>query len=103
MKNYTITEYGDNFYINGILVPNQIFEQEKIDFKIIDREYFIDDLIDWISECKNTDKELMKSDLKELIKIDDQFILSSINTNHYLYGNTEEFNNKCEEILNLIK
>lgn len=100
---YNITEQGDNFFINGVEIPNEIFEQEKVDFKIVDRESFIDDLINWISECKNSDKELMKSDLKDLIKIDDEFILSSIDTNYYLHGNSEEFNNKCEEILNLVK
>ena len=102
---YTITENSTNntnFLINGIEVPNEIFEEEKVDFKIINREEFLDDLIDWISECKNSDKELMKNDLFELAKIDDEFILSSIETNHYLYGDTEEFNNKCEEILELI-
>lgn len=102
MENYTITEGSENFFINGILIPNEIFDEEKIDFRIVDRESFIDDLINWISECKNNDKELMKSDLKDLIKIDDEFILSSIETNHYLYGNTQDFNNKCEEILNLL-
>ena len=99
---YNITEQGDNFFINGVEIPNEIFEQEKVDFKIVDRESFIDDLINWISECKNSDKELMKSDLKDLIKIDDEFILSSIDTNYYLHSNSEEFNNKCKEILNLV-
>jgi hypothetical protein len=102
MENYTITEGSENFFINGILIPNEIFNEEKIDFKIVDREDFIDYLINWISEAKSSDKQLMKSDLKDLIKIDDEFILSSIETNHYLYGNTQEFNNKCEEILNLL-
>ncbi len=102
MENYNITEQGDNFFINGIEIPDEIFEQEKIDFKIVNRENFIDDLINWISEAKNSDKQLMKSDLKMLMKIDDEFILSSIDTNYYLYGNSEEFNNKCQEILNLI-
>lgn len=100
---YNITEQGDNFFINGIEIPNEIFEKEKTDFIIIDRENFIDDLINWISECKNKDRELMKSDLKDLIKIDDKFILSSITTNHYLHSNSEDFNNKCEDILNLSK
>lgn len=100
--NYNITEQGDNFFINGIEIPNEIFEQEKTDFKIVDRENFIDDLINWISECKNSDRDLMKSDLKDLIKIDDEFILSSIDTNYYLHSNSEEFNNKCKEILNLV-
>lgn len=100
---YNIEEQGDNFFINGVEIPNEIFEQEKTDFEIVDRESFINDLINWISECKNSDKELMKSDLKDLIKIDDEFILSSINTNYYLHSNSEEFNNKCEEILELVK
>ena len=102
---YTITENSTNntnFLINGIEVPNEIFEEEKVGFKIINREEFLNDLINWISECKNSDKELMKNDLFELAKIDDEFILSSIETNHYLYADTEEFNNKCEEILELI-
>jgi hypothetical protein len=103
MKNYRITEQGDNFYINGKMIPNEIFDEEKIDFKIVDRESFIDDLISWIAECKTADKELMKTDLKDLIKIDDEFILSSINTNYYLYGNSGAFDNKCEEIIKFNK
>jgi len=101
--NYNITEQGDNFFINGIEIPNEIFDEEKVEFKIVEREIFIDDLIDWISECKTSDKQLMKDDLKMLMQINDEFILSSTGTNHYLYGNSEEFNNKCEEILNLVK
>lgn len=99
MKNYTITENNTNFLINGVEIPNEIFEQEKVDFRILERESFIDELFDWIAEAKSTDKQLMKDDLFMLAKIDDKFILSSIDTNYYLYGNSEEFNNKCEEIL----
>ena len=102
MENYTITEKGNNYLINGVLIPNEIFEEEKTDFKIIERESFIDDLIDWISEAKGNDKILMKEDLKLMISIDDKYILSSIETNYYLYGNSEEYNEKCKEILELI-
>lgn len=101
MKNpkYIIKEVGDNFYINKTKIPTKIFDEELVNYRIEDRETLIDNLCMWISECKNSDQELMKADLKELINIDDEFILSSISTNHYLYGNSEEFNNQCEEIL----
>ena len=101
MKNpkYIIKEVGDNFYINKTKIPTKIFDEELVNYRIEDRETLIDNLCMWISECKNSDKELMKADLKELINIDDEFILSSISTNYYLYGNSEEFDNQCEEIL----
>jgi hypothetical protein len=56
-----------------------------------------------IIECKNSDKELMKDDLKLLCKIDDEFVLSSITTNDYLFGNSTAFNEKCKEILEEVK
>lgn len=101
MKNpkYIIKEVGDNFYINKTKIPTKIFDEELVNYRIEDRETLIDNLCMWISECQNSDKELMKADLKLLINIDDEFILSSISTNHYLYGNSEEFDNQCEEIL----
>lgn len=104
MKNkiYVIEELGDNFYINSNKIPNEIFDEEKVEYRIVDRETLIDNLIQWISECKNSDKELMKADLKELMCIDDEFILSSMKTNYYLYGNSDEFNEQCEEILTIL-
>lgn len=103
MEKYTITQKDYNYFINGIEIPNEIFDKEKVDYTIIDREDFIDTLINWISEASGNDKELMKDDLKMLIRIDDKYILSSISTNDYLYGNSEEFNEVCEEILELVK
>ena len=96
---YTITMIGDNYYINATKIPNKIFDKELTEYRIEDRECLIDNLIQWISECRNSDRELMKADLKELINIDDEFVLSSIRTNSYLYGNSDEFNEQCEEIL----
>jgi hypothetical protein len=96
---YIIKEVGDNFYINKTKIPTKIFDEELVNYRIEDRETLIDNLIMWISECRSSDKEIMKADLKLLINLDDEFILSSISTNHYLYGNSEEFNNQCEEIL----
>lgn len=100
---YKIYYVGDNYYINTTKIPNKIFDKEKSEYRFEDRDELIDNLIRWISECTNNDKQLMKDDLKELMNIDDEYILSSISTNSYLYGNSDEFNAQCEEILKLVK
>ena len=100
---YVIEEKGDNYFINDIEIPDVIFNEEKVEYRIEDRETLIDNLIMWISESKTSDKELMKDDLKLLINLDDEFVLSSISTNDYLYGNSERFNEQCQAILNEIK
>ena len=103
MEKYTITQKQNNYFINGIEIPNEIFNEEKVEYNIEYREDFINTLINWIGEASWNNKQLMKDDLKMLINIDDEYILSSIGTNHYLYGNSEEFNKVCEEILELVK
>lgn len=101
---YVIEEKGDNYFINDIEIPDVIFNEEKVEYRIEDRETLIDNLIMWISESSRpNDKELMKDDLKLLMNLDDDFVLSSISTNDYLYGNSERFNEECEAILNEIK
>lgn len=92
--------------INGTLINEEIFNQEKVDYSPRDRKDFIDTLIDWISECgrdRENDKYLMKEDLKMLMEWEDEFIFSSILTNEYIAKSQdeEEFNNICEEILKL--
>ena len=96
---YKISEKGKHYYINNVKIPNKIFNKELVNYRIVNREDLIDNLFEWIAQCKTSDKVLMVKDLKELINIDDIFILSSIETNDYLYGNSESFNSKCEEIL----
>ena len=96
---YIISMNENDFLINGIKISDEVFNQEKTDYRIKERESMINDLIDWISECKNSDKQIMKDDLKILINIKDEFILSSMSVNEYLYGNSKEFNEQCKEIL----
>lgn len=100
---YVIKEVNDNFYINQTKIPSKIFDDELVDYRIEDTNGIIENLCMWISECKNSDKQLMKDDLKLLCKIDDEFVLSSISTNDYLYSKSPEFNEKCEEILEAVK
>jgi len=112
MKNIIISEYNNNFYIsvcNSIINPdikinNKIFGEELIEYKIEFREELINLLIGWISE-ENNNKEAMKEDLKYLINLKDNFILSSICINEYVAksDNEEKFNEICEDILKINK
>jgi hypothetical protein len=99
-----INEEGQTI-INGRVINEVIFNEEKSDYILTDRKDFIEILIDWISEVQGSDKELMKEDLKYLINLEDEYIFSSILTNEYIVksDNEEEFNNICEEILELSK
>ncbi|MGL5713282.1 MAG: hypothetical protein ACRCX2_09705 [Paraclostridium sp.] len=100
MKNkYKITKSNFNYYINGVRINDDIFSDEKVDYRIENREDFIDTLIDWLSEAEGSNRELMKQDLKMLMKVKDTYILSSISTNEYLYSNSEQFDLECENIL----
>lgn len=97
-----ITEQG--IEINGTLINEIIFQEEKCDWTLREREDEIDNLIDWISESqKYGDKALMKADLKYLISLDDEYIFSNISTNRYIANsdNEIEFHNICMEILEL--
>ena len=98
---YKISDYG---VINGIEINEEIFQDEAFEYTIRDREEFIDELIQWISEATGHNKVLMIEDLKELINLDDEFIFSSISTNYYIYKEkVEEFNETCQELLDLSK
>ena len=94
---YTLKENS----INGIELNEKIRDEELHEYSILDREDFIDTLIDWISEAKGNDKELMKDDLKMLINTEDDFLLSSNSTNSYIRKGDTNFNETCEELLTL--
>ena len=91
-----------NITINNIIIDSSIFDEEKVDYRVLEREELINDLIGWIGEG-NKDKELMKEDLIYLMKQEDKYIFSSILTNEYILksDNKEEFNNICSDILKL--
>jgi len=86
--------------INGIKLNSAIRDEELHEFSIIHRESFIDELIRWISEVSN-DKELMKQDLKELMSWNDEYILTSNSTNHYVGIHSSDYEEICNELLKL--
>ena len=68
---------GDTLLLEWAGVPE--------DYKIVDRESEIDNLIRWISETKSdNDKELMKDDLKMLMSLTCKNVYSSESTNDYI-------------------
>lgn len=84
-------------------INEEIFNQEEFEYKIVDRLDFIDTLIGWIGEARSTDKEMMKQDLFMLQEWDDEYIFSSISTNEYVRQGDSNFNELCEELLELNK
>lgn len=95
------TSYS-SFAINGTPINDFIFENELFNYKFVEREEIINDLITWISEGNNQ-AHLMKEDLKYLMTLNDDIILSSILTNEYIAKSDqpEEFNELCSEILEI--
>ena len=59
-------------------------------------------MIVWIGECKRiNEKQLMLDDLKYLFTLEDEYIFSSVSTNKYVCKSDDEFNEICEELLEL--
>jgi len=97
-QDYILTEDS----INGIKLNEGIRNEELHEYEIRHRDSFIDKLIRWILEA-STCKELMKSDLKELMGWEDEYILSSVKTNSYLGSKSSEFDKTCKELLEIHK
>lgn len=100
MKLYYI---NDKYFIGTTAIKGKIFNEELFEYRIEDREDFIDTLISWIAECKNSDKQLMKDDLKYLMSIKDDYIFSSISTNEYIAEEDKNFIEVCKNLLELNK
>ena len=104
-EEFEISIKEDGCYINDIKIKDTIFQKEKSKYDITEREDQVEHLIDWISEAKDSDKLLMKEDLKYLMSKEDKFIFSSISTNEYILKSDDSilFNQICKEILELNK
>ncbi len=84
------------------IIQEKIFNEELHEYKIIDREDFLEDLMRWIGEGSE-DKQLMLDDLKLLMSITDDYIFSSVSTNDYIYQGCSEFDSTCKELIELNK
>lgn len=86
--------------INGIQINENIFNEDLFEYRIVSREGLIYDLMHWISE-ESKDKALMRKDLEMLMKLDDEYIFSSVSTNDYIHSFHADFDSTCEELLEL--
>lgn len=107
-ESYALDISEKGILINMVVISDEIFQEEKHEYTAIEREDQIDHLIDWIGECgqdRQSDKELMKEDLKYLIGLEDDYLFSSISTNDFIAKSDDEenFNRICKELLELNK
>ena len=104
MKIYNLEITEEGVKINNILINEKIFNKELFNYSVTDVETQIDNLINWISEAKDSDKNLMKEDLKYLMSFSNYCVLfSSISTNEYILigDNKKRYDELCEELLKL--
>jgi hypothetical protein len=103
---FTLGYHNINRYntINDIAISEEIEQDELFEYKIINRESFIDELIGWIAEAQRggrSDAMVMKEDLNYLFNIEDEYIFSSISTNEYVCKSDDNFNYLCVELLKI--
>lgn len=108
MTNYKLEITEKGVYINETLINEEIFQEEKVNYCVVDKEEQIKDLYMWIGEAINDEKRssdvyLMKEDLRYLEGLQDDYIFSSISTNEYIAksDDLENFKEICDEILKL--
>ena len=86
-----------------VIINDKIVDDELFGYKICERESIINDLMGWIPEAKSSDKHLMRQGLEYLLTLEDEYIFSSISTNEYVGTQDSNFNELCEELLELNK
>lgn len=89
--------------VAGEEIKEDIFQDEEIDWRLIEIDDFINDLFVWIggADKESTGCILMKQDLFMLNGWEDQYVWSSILTNKFVSPtlHTERFNDICEQVL----
>lgn len=103
---YNIFIYDENdCFIERISIDTSYKENETW-YYIKERDQHIDDLIQRIAEIESeSNKFLMKEDLKTLVNLKDDFIFLSESTNEFISktDDKEEYNNLCEQFITNFK
>ena len=101
---HTLNINDEGCWIGDTLINEKIFNEEMSDYAIKDKETEEDNLFMWIAETKSdSDKLLMKRDLRDLQDYEGEYFLSSISTNDFLFPDDPEFHIECDKILKLNK
>lgn len=74
--------------------------EELTPWTITQRDEHEDFLFDLYANYDKPDKYLIKDDIKEILKIDDEFIFTSTDTNEFISSKDKEiFNNICYDFI----
>jgi len=114
LKKHSHTEYEPKYILSedgimvvgshGVTLNSKIRDEEMHEFYIEEKSEIVDNLIMWISECSREragDKALMQDDLKMLMDRDETYFFSSNSTNSYVFPDDSNFNETCEELIEL--
>jgi hypothetical protein len=79
---------NNNWFIDDQQIHDEVFDAQKTEFYPEFRTDFIDKLVVWAAEAQESssgDYQMMMDDLQDLQNRPDTYMLSSMNTNEYLF------------------
>lgn len=97
--NFYIITYKDN-EVTKTIIDLDKYNEELTPWNITQRDEHEDFLFDLYANYNKSDKYLIKEDIKKTLKIDDEFIFTSTNTNEFISSRDEEvFNDICHDFI----
>ena len=95
---------NNNWFIDDQQIHDEVFDDQKTEFYPAIRTDFIDKLVVWAAEAQESDSpdyQMMMDDLQDLQNRTDTYMLSSINTNEYLFESdgSQDFVDAIAEII----
>lgn len=88
----------DEVVINGVIIDDELFEEEVLKYVLRDRNEIIDDIFDYLPGQNKINSELIRENIKFLATLKDEFIFISIEDNSYIERSSEpeKFDKQCE-------
>lgn len=102
-EEYDVENGGYIQTINDVVLNEKIKDNELHEYSIVEKEELINNIFSYVNEAKDSDKVLMKEDIISLSEIDDEYIFTSNSSNEYIHSGSENFNEICEQLLDLNK
>lgn len=100
---------GCDYHIDGVVIPQEVWDEEHTDVSIEDREQRISDIEGWIGEIQNdpsnqrrqSDLPLMREDLDTLKASSSEFVLGWYGTSGFIIPEEDRglFIEKCKELV----